>query len=198
MPALLCLWSLSKTVCVCECVCVFFCVCVCAHVLLFNLSVVSDCCNAIDCNLPGSFVHGILQARKLEWVAISFSRGSSWPRNGIQFSCTGGRLLTELQGKFNFPNSIRWPKYWSFSISPSNEYSGSIFFGIDWFDLLAVQGTLKIFISSAVQKHQFFGTQPSVWSGSHNRSTTGKTISLTIQTFVSKVMSLFFSTLCLL
>ena len=61
---------------------------------------------------------------------------------------------------------IRWPKYWSltFSICPSNEYSGLISFRIDWFDLLAVQGILK-----SVWKHQFFGAQPSLWSNSHIR-----------------------------
>ena len=64
---------------------------------------------------------------------------------------------------------IRWPKYWSFtfSICPSIEYSGLISFRIDWFDLLAVQGTLRIFSSTTVQKHQFFGAQPSLWSNSH-------------------------------
>ena len=63
---------------------------------------------------------------------------------------------------------IRWPEYWSFSfsISPSNEYSGLISFRIDWLDLLSVQGTLK----SLLQHHSskaFFGTQPSLWSSSH-------------------------------
>ena len=64
---------------------------------------------------------------------------------------------------------IRWPKYWSFSfsISPSNEYSGLISFGIDWFDLFAVQGTLKSLPSNTVQKHQIFGSQLSLWSKSH-------------------------------
>ena len=62
---------------------------------------------------------------------------------------------------------MRWPKYWSFSfsISPSNEYSGLISFRIDWLDLLAVQGTL-VFSNTTVQKHQFFGTQLSQ-SNSH-------------------------------
>ena len=55
---------------------------------------------------------------------------------------------------------IRWPKYWSFSISPSNEYSGLISFRIDWFDLLAVQGALKSLFQHTIQKHQFFGAQP--------------------------------------
>ena len=63
---------------------------------------------------------------------------------------------------------IRWPKYWSFSfsISPSDEYSGLLFFRIDWFDLLAVQGTLESSpgspVFSTVRKHQFFGSQPSL------------------------------------
>ena len=63
----------------------------------------------------------------------------------------------------------RWPKYWSFSfsISPSNEYSGLISFWIDWLDLLAVQGTLKSLSNTIVQKHQFFSIQPSLWSNSH-------------------------------
>ena len=67
---------------------------------------------------------------------------------------------------------IRWPKYWSFSfnISPSNEYSGLISFRMDWFDLLAVQGTLKGLSSSTDESHQFFGTQPFLLSSSHIRT----------------------------
>ena len=63
---------------------------------------------------------------------------------------------------------MRWPKYWSFSfsVSPSNEFSLLISFRIDWFDLPAVQGTL-IFSSTTIWKHQFFGTQSSLWSNSH-------------------------------
>ena len=64
---------------------------------------------------------------------------------------------------------IRWPNYWSFSfsISPSNEYSGLISFRIDWFDLLAVEGTFKSLFQHTVQKHQLFGAQFSLWSNSH-------------------------------
>ena len=64
---------------------------------------------------------------------------------------------------------IRWAKYWSFSLStsPSNEYSGLISFRIDWFDHLAVQGTLKSLIQHYSSKHQFFGAQTSLWSNSH-------------------------------
>ena len=64
----------------------------------------------------------------------------------------------------------RWPKYWSFScsISHSNEYSGLVSFRIDWLDLLAVQGTYKsLLFWTTVQKHQFFGSQLSLWSNSH-------------------------------
>ena len=91
---------------------------------------------------------------------------------------------------------IRWPKYWhfSFSISPSNEYSGLISYRIDWFDLLAVQGTLKSLLqhhSSKVPQHSaFFMVQLS-----HPYMTNGKTIALTRRIFVSKVMSLHFNML---
>ena len=96
---------------------------------------------------------------------------------------------------------IRWPKYWSFSfnISPSCEHSGLISFRMDWLDLLAVQGTLK----SLLQHHSskvsilwcsaFFIVQLS-----HPYMTTGKTIALTIHTFVGKVMSLLFNMLSML
>ena len=72
------------------CVCVCVCVCVCA----LGSSVVPDSCNPIDCSLPGSSDHGILQARILEWVAVSFSKGSSQPRKQTQVSCIAGRLFT--------------------------------------------------------------------------------------------------------
>ena len=64
---------------------------------------------------------------------------------------------------------IRWPKYWniSFSISPSNEYSGLISFRMDWFDLLAVQGTLKSLLQDHSSKASMFDAQPSLWSNSH-------------------------------
>ena len=85
---------------------------------------------------------------------------------------------------------IRWPKYWnfSFSISPSNEYSGLISFRMDWFDLLAVQGTLHHHSSKASIPwcSAFFIVQLS-----HPYMTTGKSIALTTQTFVGRVMSLF-------
>ena len=91
---------------------------------------------------------------------------------------------------------IRWPKYWSFSISLSNEYSGLIFFRMDWFYLLSVQGTLKSLLqhhnakTSIVQPSAFFMVQLS-----HPSMTTGKTTVLTIWNFVGKVMFLLFNTL---
>ena len=89
---------------------------------------------------------------------------------------------------------IRWPKYWSFSfsISPSNEYSGLISFRMDWLDLLVVQGTLQHHSpkSSIPQCSAFFIVQLS-----HPYMTTGKAIALTRQTFVGKVMSLLFNML---
>ena len=62
---------------------------------------------------------------------------------------------------------IRWSMCWSFSISPSNEYSGLISCRIDWFGLLAVQGLSRVFSSTRIRKHQFFGTQSSLWSNCH-------------------------------
>ena len=93
---------------------------------------------------------------------------------------------------------IRWPKYWSFSfnISPSNEHPGLISFRMDWLALLAVQGTLKSPLqhhsskASIVRRSAFFTVQLS-----HPYMTTGKTIALTRQTFVDKVMFLLFNML---
>ena len=85
---------------------------------------------------------------------------------------------------------IRWPKYWSFSFSPSSEYSGLISFRIDWFELLAVQGTLKSLLQqhsskvSILQCSTFFTVRLS-----HPYMTTGKTIALTRWTLVGKVMT---------
>ena len=119
------------------------------------------------------------------------------PSNHLIF-CRPHILLPSIFPTFRvFSNEsvlcIRWPKYWSFSfsISPSNEYSGLISFRIDWLDLLAVQGTLKSLFqyhsskASIFQRSAFFVVQLS-----HPYMTTGKTMSLTSWTFVDKVMSL--------
>ena len=93
---------------------------------------------------------------------------------------------------------IKWPKYWSFSfsISPSNEYSGLISFRIDRLDLLAVQGTLKSLLQyhssrASILRHSAF----LIVQLSHPYMTTGKTIALTRRTFVGKAMSLLFNIL---
>ena len=93
---------------------------------------------------------------------------------------------------------IRWPKYWnfSFSISPSNEYSGLVSSRMEWFDLLAVQGTRKSLLQHRSSKASIL--QSSAFSTvqlSHPYMTTGKTIALTRRTFVSKVISLLFNML---
>ena len=93
---------------------------------------------------------------------------------------------------------MRWPKYWSFSFSiiPSKEIPGLIFFRMDWLDLLVVQGTLKSLLqhhsskASILRRSAFFTDQLS-----HPYMTTGKTIALTIWTFVGKLMSLLFNIL---
>ena len=93
---------------------------------------------------------------------------------------------------------IRWPKYWSFSfsISPSNEYSGLISFRMDWLDLLAIHGTLKSMLqhhsskASILRRSAFFTVQLS-----HPYMINGKTIALTRRTFVGKVMTLLFNML---
>ena len=105
---------------------------------------------------------------------------SIWVSSGSQFFKSGGQSI----------------KSFSFSISPSNEYSGLIFFRIDWLDLLAVQGTLKSLLqhhsskASILQHSAFFTVQLS-----HPYMTTGKTIALTRWTLVSKVMALLFNML---
>ena len=258
-------------------------------------------CNSMDCSLPGSFVHGILQARILEWVAIPFFRVSSWLRDWIWVSCIVGRFFTGWATKIihhpltiisieshQFPHvcsryfifkivsefqfyfwlgvsvqfslvaqscptlcnpmdcsmpglpvhhqlpeftqthvhwvgdavqasrvlssssptfnlsqhqglfqwvalHIRWPKNWSFSfsISPSNEYSVPISFRMDLLDLLEVQGTLKSLFqhhsskASILRSSAFFIVQLS-----HPYMTTGKTIAFTRWTFVDQVFTL--------
>ena len=126
---------------------------------------------------------------------------SMMPSNHLIFCCPLLLPLTVLSIRV-FPNEsdlhVRWPKFWSFSFgsNPSNECSGLISFRIDWFDLLAVQGTLKSLLqhhslkASVLQTSAFLMVQLS-----HVDVTTGKTISLTISTCVGKLMSLLFNML---
>ena len=133
-------------------------------------SVVQWCptlCNPMDYSTPGLPVHHqLLESTQL----MPFE--SMMPSNHLILCCPL-LLLPSIFPSINiFSNEsilcIRWPKYWrfSFSISPSNEYSGLISFRIDWLNLLAVQGTLKSFLQYHSSKHQFCSVQPSFWSNS--------------------------------
>ena len=133
--------------------------------------------------------------------AYSSSCPSLWWCHPIISSCRPLPLLPSIFPSIRFFPSelvfcIRWPKYFSFSINPSNEYSGLISFRMDWLDLLAVQGTLKILLqhhsskTSILWHSAFFTVQLS-----HPYVTTGKTIALARWTFVDKVMSLLFNML---
>ena len=150
-------------------------------------------CDPMSCSMPGSLSFTISQ-RLFKFMSIE----SVMPSNHL-ILCLPLLLLPSI-----FPNMrvfssesvlrIRWPNYWSFSISPSNDYSGLISFRIDWLDLLAVQGILK----SLLQHHS--SKASILWCSGffivqllHSYMTTGKTIVLTIWTFVGKVISLLFN-----
>ena len=153
-------------------------------------------CDPMDCSTPGFPVH-----HQLPELAQTLIHQVSMPSNHF-ILCHPCLLLPSI-----FPSirvfskqsvlRIRWPKYWSFSfsISPTNEHPGLIF-RRDWLDLLAAQGTLK----SLLQHHS--SKASILWCSaffmiqlSHPYMTTGKTIALTRQTFVGKVMSLLFNIL---
>ena len=167
----------------------------CFQPLLFSHSVMSD----------SVWPHGLQHARlpcpsPSAGVCSLMSIESVMPSNHL-ILCHPLLLLASIFPNIRFFSNelalhIWWPKYWSFSISPSNEYSGLISFRIDLLDLLAVQGTLK----SLLQHHS--SKASILWCSaffviqlSHPYMTTGKTIALTRWTFVSKVMSLLFNTL---
>ena len=163
-------------------------------------SVAQSCptlCGPMDGSTPGLTVHH--QLPELAQTRVH------WVSDAIRYLslCHSLLLLPSIFPSIRvFSNEsafrIRWPKYWSFSfsLSPSNEYSGLISFRIDWLDLLAVQGTLKSLLqhhsskASILRLSAFFTVQLS-----HPYMTTGKTIALTTWIFVGKVMSLLFNTL---
>ena len=167
---------------------------------LIQFSSVQSCptlCNPMDCSMPGFTVitnsQSLLKLMSIESVMAS----------NYLILCRPLLLLPLIFPSIRvFSNEsvlcIRWPQYWSFSfsISPSNEYSGLISFRMDWLDLLSVQGTLK----SLLQHHS--SKASILWCSaffivqlSHPYMTTGKTIALTRRTFVGKVMSLLFNML---
>ena len=156
-------------------------------------------CNPMDCSMPGFPVHHQLLELAQTHVIIKLVM----PSNHL-ILCRPLLLLPSIFLIIRvFSNEsvlcIRWLKYWSFSfsISPSNEYSGPISFRMDWLDLLAVQGTFQSLLqlqhsskASILQGSAFF-----IVRLSHPYLTTGKTVSLTRWTFVNKVMSLLFNML---
>ena len=121
-------------------------------------------CDATDCNTPGLTVHHQL----LEFTQTHVHRiGDAIQPSHPLLSPSTTFSLSQHQGLSNESVlCIRWPKYWSFSfsISPSNEYSGLISFTMDW---LQFKGLSRVFSRTTVQKHQFFGAQLSLWSNSH-------------------------------
>ena len=155
-------------------------------------------CNPMDCSMPGLPVHHQLlefysNSCPLSWWCHPTISSSVVPFSRLQSFPVSVRVFSDESVLCS-----RWPKYWSFSfnISPSSEYSGLISFRMDWFDLLAVQGTLKSLLqhhslkTSILRCSVFFIVQLS-----HPYMTTGKTIALTRWTFVGKIMSLLFKML---
>ena len=149
-------------------------------------------CDPMDCSTPGFPVHH--QLPELTQTHVHRVGDAIQPSHPLSSPSPPNFNLSQHQGLSNESVlHIRWPKYWSFSfsISPSNEYSGLISFRMDWLDLLEVQGTLKGLLQHHISKtlilwcSAFFMVQLS-----YPYMTTGKTIALTIWTFVKKVMSL--------
>ena len=159
----------------------------------------------MDCSMPGFPVHH--QLLELTQTHVHWVGDAIQPSHSLLPASPPAFILSQHQSLFHesfsirvFSNEsalcIRWPKYWSFSfsISPSDGYSGLISFRMDWFDLLAGQGTLKSPLqlhspkASILQCSAFFMIQLS-----HLYMTPGKTIALTIQTFVRKVISPLFN-----
>ena len=131
-------------------------------------SVAKSCptlCNPMECSTPGfPTLHSLPESAQIHVFE------SVMPSNHL-ILCSPPFLFPSVFPSIRvFSNEstpgVRWPKYWSFSfsISPSNEYSGWISFRMDWFDL---EGLSRVFSSITIQKHQFFGTEPSSWSNSH-------------------------------
>ena len=167
-------------------------------ILYFCFSVTDLCqtlCKSMYCSMPGFPVLHYLP--ELAQIHVYWVWCHQW---SFPLSCYPLLLLPSIFPSIRvFSNEsavcIRWPKFWSFgfSISPSNDYSGLISFRIDWFDLLAVQGTLKSPFQhhsskvSILQFSVYFMVQLS-----NPYTTIGKTIALTLRIFVGKVMSLLF------
>ena len=157
--------------------------------LLFSCSVLSNSFWLhlfLQASLPcPSLSPGVCSCPLSQWCHPTISSSVTLFSSCPQYFPVSGSFCNE------WALGIRWPKYWSFSfsISPSNEYSGLISFRIDYLISLLSTGLSRIFSSPTVQKHQVFSAQPSLWSNSHICTwLLEKTIALTIQTFVSKYL----------
>ena len=162
--------------------------------LLFSRYVVSNSLRPMDCSTPGfPVLHHLpeLAQTHVHWVGDTIQ-----PSHPLSSTSPPALSLSQIR-VFSSELSlcIRWPKYWSlsFSISLSNEYSGLSYFRIDWFDLLAIQGTLKRLLQHPTSKASI------LWRSAflmvqllHPYMTTEKIIALTMQTFVGTVTSLLF------
>ena len=125
-------------------------------------------CNPMDCNMPGfPVLHYFLELAQIHvhWGSDVTQSSHALPPPFILPSTLPSIRVFSSELALR----IRCPNYWSFSfsISPSNKYSGLISLRMDWLDLLAVQGTLKSLLQHHNLKHPFFGTQPALWSNSH-------------------------------
>ena len=171
------------------------------HLVIFSLVALScpTLCNPMDGSTPGFPGHH--QLPELAQTHVHQVDDVIQPSHPLSSPSPSTFKLFQHQGLFQWVIlRIRWKKYWSFnfSISPSNKYSGLIFFRINWLDLLAVQGTFKSSQyhnskASILQHSVFFMVQLS-----HPYMTTGKTIALARWAFVGKVMSLLFNMLSML
>ena len=153
-------------------------------------------CDPIDCSTPGLPVPQCLP--EFAQVCVHCIGDAIQPSHPLMPSSPSPSIFLSIR---DFSNElsvlIRWPKYWSFSfsISPSSEYSGLTSLKIDWFDLLAVQRLSGISSSTIVRRHQFFDIAFFMVQLSQLYVSTGKTIVLNIWTFVCRVMFLPFNVL---
>ena len=140
---------------------------------LVQLSSVSQSCltlcNPTDCSTPGLPVHP--QLPELPQTHVHGVSDAIQPSHPLSSPILLPPSIFPSIRVFSNESvlQIRWPEYWSFnfSISLSNEYSGLISFGTDWFELFMAQGISRVFSNTTFQKHQLFGAQPSLWSSSH-------------------------------
>ena len=150
----------------------------------------------MDCSTPGFPVHH--QLPEFTQIHAPWVGDAIQPTHPLLSPSPPAFSLSQNQGFYSRSVlCIRWPEYWSFSfsISPSNEYSGLMSFRMDWLDLTAVQGTLKILFQHHSLKASIWHSAFFIGQLSLPHVTTGKTIALTRWTFDGKVMSLLFNML---